>query len=169
MPGEGQRHKEIREDVVNFIENQIAVYGLHLECFKSHGGGCGKLMLYEKYVEDESKRDKWTGDVDIAIVDSFDKTVQAIIEIKHKDNRPKDIAGIIGAVAISSVMKSKKELYTIGKVRLYIVVDSREITDNKMRQMERISHLTNKEISNLESIVIKDEIDFKALLNLRKM
>jgi len=38
-----------------------------------------------------------------------------------------------------------------------------------MSQMERISDLINKEMSNLESVVIKDEIDFKALVDLRKM
>ena len=98
---EGERHKAIRKMVADVIDERIESTGCKQELLQSHEKGKGKLNLYFS-LNDRILKNEWMADVDLAIVDPrVPSSVHTIIEIKTKDIRPKDIAGIIGAIAIS--------------------------------------------------------------------
>ncbi len=161
---EGERHKAIRKMVADVIDERIESTGCKQELLQSHEKGKGKLNLYFS-LNDRILKNEWMADVDLAIVDPrVPSSVHTIIEIKTKDIRPKDIAGIIGAIAISTKLKNQDKVYKIDRTRLIIVVDSLELIKGiKDKQLSRLQSFLKIEGGSTCSVDICNEENFKKI------
>ncbi len=163
---EGDRHKEIRKLTATTIENNINEARSNLHLLQSHEKGEGKLNLYFS-LNERICNNEWMADVDLAVVNTHDSTVHTIVEIKTKDIRPKDIAGIIGAIAVSTKLKNKNNIFNIDGARLIIVFDLQEMIKGvKEKQLTRLQSILKIQGSSIATIEICNECNFNEKFSL---
>ena len=136
-----------------------------LTVLSSHGGSEGKPNLYSK-VTDSPHRENWLSDPDLVLVGTSEagkKEVRLVVEVKAKDVRPKDIAGIIAITSMARYLRSRRTSAVLNGCPLFILIDSKVLGTKespKRKQLDMIVRLLRIPDGTVTTVVICSEEEF---------
>ena len=158
MKKEGKTHREIRQAVIFTLESRK---GPDQRVVASHSDGSEQRLFFG-----EPSRRTHMSDADILLIDDRAGKVDAIVEIKDRDVRPKDIVGIIGCTSMCDkhVDRDGREYATSGAL-LFIVVPDQTLGksgSSKRAQLEGIVERMAENTRSLKKCVICSATEFTA-------
>jgi len=155
---EGETHREMRESAISVLE-RVKRPGQRV--VTSHSDRSEQRLFFG-----EPSRRTHMSDADILLIDDRTGKVDAIVEIKDRDVRPKNIVGIIGCTSICDkhVDRDGREYATSG-VLLFIVVPDQTLGKNgssKRAQLEGIVERMAENTRPLRKCVVCSAAEFAA-------